>query len=143
MESGYTRINQSGYQSHYFTISTLETITDFEHPLAGNRRWGIFSDSDHPGEFNFYTMGVDRIWDQAFSFGNWVKEHATKKSGFDDADKLWSSLQQKMIQFIIDNGGQAGFYSKPRIIARPKWNQVERYLKGEIKFMALKEILGC
>lgn len=39
--SGYTRINQSGYQSHYFTISTLETITDFEHPLAGNRRWGF------------------------------------------------------------------------------------------------------
>lgn len=39
--------------------------------------------------------------------------------------------------------GTATYYFKPRIIARPKWNQVERYLKGEIDFIALKEILGC
>lgn len=26
----------------------METIKDFEHPVAENRRWGIFSDPDHP-----------------------------------------------------------------------------------------------
>lgn len=143
VEAGYNHVVDGSYQSHYFTVSTMETITDFEHPVAGNRRWGIFSDPDHLGEFDFYTMGVDRIWDQAFSFGDWVKERATKKSGFDDADKLWSSLQSKMIKFISDNGGSASFYSTPKIVARPKWNDVEDYLKGCIDFPALKLKLGC
>lgn len=57
VESGYNHVVNGNYQSHYFTVSTMETVTDFEHPVAGNRRWGIFSDPDHPGEFNFYTMG--------------------------------------------------------------------------------------
>lgn len=50
----------------------LETVIDFEYPVAGNRCWGIFSDPDHPGEFVFYTMRVDRIWDGSFSFGDWL-----------------------------------------------------------------------
>jgi len=91
IESGYTRYNSSGYQSNYFTVSTMETPLDFEHPVAGNRRFGIYSDPDHPGEFVFYTMGVDRIWDGGFNLGNNFKELITKESGFDDADDLWSS----------------------------------------------------
>ena len=111
--------------------------------VAGNRRFGIYSDPDHSGEYVFYTMGVDRAWDGTFNLGNIIFKLATKQSGFDKADELWSSLQSKMIQFIEHNGGSATHYSKQKIIARPKWVQVERYLKCEINFTTLKSMLGC
>lgn len=66
-----------------------------------------------------------------------------KPSGFKTADSLWSSLQEGMIQFITKNGGNAGYYSKPQIIARPHWKDVEDYLMGHIDFPALKIKLGC
>lgn len=100
-------------------------------------------DPDHPGEFVFYRMGVDRIWDATFDFGNWLKEKATKQNGFDDADKLWTSLPKEMIQFIKDNGGNTTYYSNQKTTARPKWNDVEEYLKGHIDFPELKRRLGC
>ncbi|HRN72744.1 MAG TPA: hypothetical protein PLM81_06430 [Ginsengibacter sp.] len=144
VESGYNHIVDSNYQSHYFTISTIETVTDFEHPVAGNRRWGLFSDSRHQGEFTFYTIGVDRIWDNWFVLGDFVNQYVLGNlSGFQRADQLWSSLQSKMALFIIDHGGHAEYYSPPSIIARPKWKDVADYLKGTIDFLALKQKLGC
>ena len=47
----------------------MKTPLDFKHPVAGNRRVGIYSDPDHPGEYVFYTMGVDRAWDLIFDKG--------------------------------------------------------------------------
>ena len=120
----------------------MQTPLDFEHPVAENRRFGIYSDPDHPGEFVFYTMGVDRIWDGTFSFGNWLKEQVTT-DGFEDADILWSSMQEGMIQYIHDNGGAASFYSNHNSTARPKWGDVEEYLKGHIDFPELKRRFGC
>ena len=143
IESGYTQYNSSGYQSNYFTVSTMETPLDFEHPVAGNRRFGIYSDPDHPGEFVFYTMGVDRIWDDTFAFGNWFGGRATKESGFDAADDLWSSLQEGMIQFIQGNEGTSSYYSNHNSIARPKWKDVEKYLKEDFDFIELKRRLRC
>ena len=110
--------------------------------VAGNRRFGIYSDPDHSGEYVFYTMGVDRIWDGTFSFVNWLKEQVTT-DGFEDADILWSSMQEGMIQYIHDNGGAASYYSNHNSVARPKWTDVEEYLKGHINFVELKGRLGC
>ncbi|MBK8711318.1 MAG: hypothetical protein IPL97_05545 [Niastella sp.] len=118
------------------------TFLDYEHLIPINQRFGIYPDPDHPGEFVFYTMGVDRIWDGTFSFGNWLKEQVTT-DGFEDADILWSSMQEGMIQYIHDNGGAASFYSNHNSTARPKWGDVEEYLKGHIDFPELKRRLGC
>ncbi|ODT53308.1 MAG: hypothetical protein ABS68_06145 [Niastella sp. SCN 39-18] len=52
------------------------------HLVEGNRRFGIYSDPDHPGEYVFYTMGVDRAWDLIFDKGN------NFISGFAKADSL-------------------------------------------------------
>lgn len=108
-----------------------------------NRKFGIFSDPDQPGVYIFYTMGVDRIWDGVFSFGDWIAEQITKRNGFDSADDLWSSLQQGMMKFIQDNSGAATFYFNRNITARPRWSDVEDYLKGNIDFVELKRRLGC
>jgi len=137
IESGYMRYNSGGYQSNYFTVSTMETPLDFEHPVGGNRRFGIYSDPDHPGEFVFYTMGVDRAWDWVFDVGN------KPLRGFESADSLWTSLQNGMVNFIGDHGGVSSFYSNHNTIARPKWNDVEDYLMGTINFIELKTRLGC
>ena len=102
-----------------------------------NRRFGIYSDPDHPGEYVFYTMGVDRAWDWIFDRGNIVVK------GFESADSLWTSFQNGMIQFIQNHSGSATFYSNHNTIARPKWSDVEEYLKGIIDFTELKRRLGC
>ena len=143
IESGYSRYNSAGYQTHHYTFSTMETPLDFEHPVGGNRRFGIYSDPNHPGEYVFYTMGVDRIWDGSFAFGDWLKKQATGQNGFSNADSLWTSFQNGMIKFIQNHTGSATFYSNHNTIARPHWTDVEDYLKGYIDFGELKRGLGC
>jgi len=135
--SDYNNNNTSGSEKHRFKFSTIETPLDYEHPVAGNREFGIYEDPTRPGEFTFYTMGVDRTWDITFASGNWTG------AGFRSADKLWSNVQDKMIMFIKANGGQAEFYSQKSIIARPKWDDVKDYLYGNIDFATLKQRLGC
>lgn len=68
---------------------------------------------------------------------NWTE------AGFKNADKLWTSMQNKMAEFITTLGGDATFYTHKNITARPKWNDVESYLKGTITFTELKRRLGC
>ncbi|MEO9144145.1 MAG: hypothetical protein ABI237_01185 [Ginsengibacter sp.] len=135
--SDYFISNTTGNAKSRFTFSTMETPLDFEHPVAGNRKFGIFKDPAGNGDFVFYTMGVDRTWDWLFTAGNKVL------NGFKQADSLWSSMQQKMISFIKKNGGDATFYSQKEYKARPYWDQVEEYLKGNIDFPELKRRLGC
>lgn len=70
IESGYTRYNSGGYQTHSFTVSTMETPLDFEHLVAGNRRFGIYSDPEHSAKFVSFTIGVNRVGNGNKSFQN-------------------------------------------------------------------------
>lgn len=82
-------------------------------------------------------MGVDRTSDLMFDIVNW------RNLVFEGGDDVWSNIQNNMIQFIIDNGGDTELYGPPKIIDRPKYLQVESYLRGEINFTELKSLLGC
>lgn len=117
-----------------FTYSTISSPLDGNHPVSGNREFGIFENPGGNG-YTFYTSGVDRTSDWFFGVGNIIDW------GFNAADALWTNVQDKMVQFINNNGGQAVKYAP--VIARPKWNHVERYLRGEITFTLLKKLLGC
>jgi len=57
-------------------------IQYFEQSIAAKRRFRSYSEPDHPGEYVFYTMGVDRAWDLIFDKGN------NFISGFAKADSL-------------------------------------------------------
>ncbi len=116
-----------------FTYSTISSPLDFAHPVSGNREFGIFANPNNNG-YIFYTMGVDRSTDLIMSSLN------AAGTGFAFADQLWSNIQQKMVQYVNNNGGQA--YSYTPVKARPQWNHVQRYLRGEITFTLLKKILG-
>lgn len=64
---------------------------------------------------------------------------------FNKGDELWQNIQQNMAKYINDNGGHASAtsYSNSTIKARPNWENVKQYLKGNIDLQALKQSLGC
>jgi hypothetical protein len=138
IQSEYYQDSTVGYEKYRFKYSTITTPLDYRHPVSGNREFGIYSDTAHPGEYVFYTMGVDRTSDIIFSIGN---AEVFGRPGFTKADNTWSTIQKNMIQFIIDNGGQSEKYKQ--IKARPKWEDVKDYLLGNCDFAELKRRLGC
>lgn len=128
-----------GYESNWFTVSTLETPFDGEHPVAGNRRFGIYNTIENPNEWTFFTMGVDRTWDF------WDAIINQWDFGFNEADALWSGVQDQIIQFcnFPANMGQASLFAQRSYIARPRWSDVEKFLRKEITFQQLRQIMGC
>jgi hypothetical protein len=120
-----------------FKFSTMTSPYDGNHPVAGNREFGVYADQTRPNEFTFYIMGVDRTNDWMYGTMN------SFDTGFYLADALWTSMQQQMINYINSHGGQAGFYSNKHTIARPDWNAVKDYLQGDIDLQTLKQRLGC
>ncbi|MFD1259026.1 hypothetical protein ACFQ3S_19640 [Mucilaginibacter terrae] len=122
-----------------FKFTTMTSPLDVNHPVSGNREFGVYADPrpGHAGHFTFYTMGVDRASDWMFHYGN------EALGGFKAADKLWSNMQEQMINYINSHGGQAGFYDNKHTIARPDWDAVKEYLQGDIDLATLKQKLGC
>jgi hypothetical protein len=82
-------------------------------------------------------MRVDNAYDWMFHYGNGVVGE------FEEADKLWSNMQQQMINYINSHGGQAGFYDNKHTIARPDWDAVKNVFTGDIDLVQLKQKLGC
>lgn len=134
--SDYQHINSTAEQ-HYFKVSTLETPFDGEHPVAGNREFGLFNTSDSLARYTFYTMAVDRTWD-------WLTNAMNNTfGGFRRADSLWTNIQGNLKNFVNNNGGTASYYQQRNYIARPKWDDVKDFLKGIISFATLRQRLGC
>lgn len=125
-------------------VSTISTPLDGIHPVSGNRIWGLQEDPDNGG-YVFYTTAVDRITSTVMDMGNDIMELIPGlNSGFDEADALWRSLQDKMINFIEQNGGHAAKYDQtPDVTFRPPWLVFEKFLKDEITLQQLKQVLGC
>ena len=61
VESGYTDQFDPVTNSIYdrFTFSTMHTPNDGDHPVSGNRRFGIYNDPN--GGYTFYVGGLDGI----------------------------------------------------------------------------------
>ena len=132
---------ESDYQSNsnttYYKFSTMSSPLDFNHPVSGNREFGIYADPNNPGQYTFYTMGVDRTSDWMFALVN------TFNTVFNGADKLWLDMQTHMINYINLHGGQANYYKQKSYIARPDYSLVQDYLNGNITLDALKSKIGC
>ena len=148
IESNYYHNYTQGFEKHRFTFSTMATPLDLSHPVAGNREFGVYrtTDVNHPNDFVFYTMGVDRINDWVFASGDWINQNVFgNPSGFENADELWSNIQKNMISFINNpaNGGHAEYYGPASIKARPKYNDVKDFLLGTISWEQLMVKLGC
>jgi len=140
IESKYENYNSPPYnhESHQVMFSTLRSPLDFTHPVGGNRAFGIYNSTGNPTEYTFYTMGVDRVWhdiDVLLGIENTI---------FHGGDQLWTNMQSNMISFINSlPGGQASAFATPKIIARPKWDDVDDFLLGTITWAQLKTAMGC
>lgn len=136
--SGYSR-NQST-NSHSFRVTTMESPLDGEHPVAGNRVFGIMPDVNNGG-YCFYIMGVDRTFGSFVSFMN-----NTFNSAFAGADQLWTGVQSGVISHLNSSNanGAANLYTPNHTIARPKWNNiVKKFLQGQINLLQMKLLLHC
>lgn len=136
--SDYQQVNTGITQKNRFKFTTMSSPLDHEHPVAGNREFGIYNTNEFPNEFTFYTMGVDRTWDLWNTLGEFAF------NGFQQADNLWLNVQQNVSNYINSTpGGNAAFYSKRAYTARPQWEDVKDFLRGLITFETLKQRLGC
>lgn len=135
--SDYYRNSTINQQKHRFKFSTIATPLDWNHPVSGNREFGIYNPPNNPNEFCFYIMGVDRTSGGLFS-APYLSDLV-----FNGGNELWQNIQQNIAVFINNSGGQASFYSNGSIKARPNWNDIKAYLKGEITFATMKLYLGC
>ena len=121
----------SKFNSTGWTFSTLSDPWNFDHPVSGNRSFGFTQNND--GSYTFYTRGVDRITQ---GFDNFIAQNFLDDP-FEDPDALWSSFQQKLSNYVNQNGGSATA-NEPKTY-RPDWDQVFNVLTGK----ADPQILGC
>lgn len=143
IDDGTVIVTKHNHNSNFaqLYVKTLRTPLDGEHPVSGTRSWGIISDNN--GEYCFYTSAADRITGALQTVANTWADRFGIYSGFDRADDLWRSLQDKMIDFINNNGGSARRYSTPEYILRPEWEDIDDFLKKKITMNELKQRIGC
>lgn len=124
-------------------VKTVSSYLDNVHPVSGTRAWGIFPDRENGG-YVFYTTAADRIQGVFETVANtWMERTGLWDSGFDQADKLWRSLQDKMIDFINNNDGQATYYSDRSYIKRPNWADIDLFFREGISLAQLLQLIGC
>lgn len=135
IESGFDRTTAH----KWFVYTTMKTPLDGQHPVSGNRRFGIQPDQINGG-YLFYLRGVDRTTDGFTTIVNNLLG-----SVFDGADALWNSEIKGVKNFIQQNGGSAGLYPNGGTeIKRLEWNgNLGNFLKGEITFDELKTLNNC
>lgn len=85
------------------------------HPISGNRQFGYTANSN--GSYTFYTRGVDRLTSGIENFAQ-----AAFEIPFTNADNLWKSFQNKLRDYVNQNGGSAT-KQNPEIL-RPDWSDV-------------------
>jgi len=99
--------------SAYWTFSVIHSARDGGHPVSGNRRFGFYQQGT---KTIFYTKGVDRVT-------TWVDRLASAAGQvFENADKTWISMQDKLVAFVNANGGVAT--KRPRTSVRCDWDTV-------------------
>lgn len=135
VESQYVR--QGGANMHHrFTVTTMYTPLDGNHPVAGNRQFGIFQSN---GAYYFYICGVDRTNDWVTTVANL---NVFGNQAFSGADDLWHSVQSHILDFCDTHQGDA-FMAEERI-ARPEWTGVvKNFLLGQITLQQMKAALHC
>ena len=83
-----------------------------EHPVSGNREFGIRSVGE--GKYQIYTRAADRARDR-FIPGEGVV--------FKGADKLWQSWQARVVDYVKANGGSAT--AATPVVHHPPWTEVQ------------------
>lgn len=114
-DEGSVIVSQAG--EGYWIFTTIAISGDGFHPVSGNRKFGITI--REAGGFEFYTTGVDRPTTGL--------DNALENAIFTGANGLWTSLIERMTNFINESGGAAK--ANAPFIVRPKWDSIAPVLQ--------------
>lgn len=136
---------ESGYNQDpsdlYWIYTTMKSPLDGQHPVSGNRKFGIFPDAANGG-YELYIMGVDRTTDNFTTFMN-----NYFKVVFSNADAWWISIITGAKNYINSHDGNAEFYTDPNggfINRRVLWDgPMGQFLRKEITLQQLMNLYNC
>jgi len=111
------------FLANNWTFTTIHDPYNGDHPVSGNRQFGFTLNAD--GSYTFYTKGVDRL---TGVLGTLLQ--STTGVPFKDADALWTSFQNGLVNWINLNGGAATVV--PPTKNRPNWDLVKQVLNGTV-----------
>jgi len=125
-DNGSVIVSKSNTTS--WTFTTIYDPLYLKHPVSGNRDFGIRPGGN--GSLVFYTRGVDRMTTWDVTTFQYLHDQAGSlfPGPYNQGDKLWSSFQRKLTDFINSNGGSAGV-GNPEIL-RPDWARVKEVVEG-------------
>lgn len=99
----------SEYTNNHFIGSTISTSESGSQPFSGNREWGLLTNQN--GNLEIYTRAVDvaTISDLIKSIPSFLGSNPedNELTYYDIADVTWKNLQNKVKNWINENGGQA------------------------------------
>ena len=105
----------------YNIISNYAFWSDKQHPLGGNREFGI---QKVGASYKFYIQGVDRVW------GRFTDElFVGRTSGgtfFKLANTLWTQVMERIVERVHNLGGEATFNSQSVISKQIDYNNSVR-----------------
>jgi hypothetical protein len=130
--------DQPGANGHLvssFTFTTVNSPEDGNHPVSGNRTFGIQTNSD--GTYTFFISGVDRATTPLLNA-------AAAAVGWDDAKDLWTDVMNNVITYVNNNSGLAGnFDPSPDFAQQTTYTNIQNFLSGAESASELLENLGC
>lgn len=76
------------YDGYHWIFTTIQGGKSGDHPVSGNRKFGMFKSSDNC--WTFYTLGTDRLYPSVLGVG--IQGDISEAIGFPAADALWNCL---------------------------------------------------
>ena len=122
-----TTFDNSTQSNWIFT--TIHDPYNHDHPVSGNRQFGFTLNND--GSYTFFTKGVDRLTNLSGTL-------LQKITGipFNNADALWTSLQNDLTNWINANNGVATIQTPVK--NRPDWDLIKDVIDGKKPLCALQ-----
>ncbi len=122
-----------GYQSASWTFSTIHDPYNNNHPVSGNRTFGIYESGNG---WVFYTQGADRLTGYFDSLlGIVTKAMNGQELQFAKSDEMWKNFQAKIAQFLNENDGISGVNTaevRTPVTNRPDWQKVKEALENNL-----------
>ena len=108
-------VSKTDQTSWIFSPVTIGAATPGEHPVSGNRHFGISEGGSTANvKATIFTRAADRAID------NYLPPYDTVYNG---GHKLWVGFQKKVNEYINNNGGQSRIIEPETY--RPKWTDAD------------------
>lgn len=118
IEDGSVWTSDYAYQPNqdeaHWIFSTVFTIKDGDHPVSGNRQFGIKRDGS---DIIFYIQGADRTTTRRHNL-------AAETVVFPGADALWKSLDDEIVKFVNTDTNPNAAERVAQESARYNWQAV-------------------